>query len=84
MEYSASHERLQLEMTLDKDALKSKEGQLCSKLQVKSSSKLVKQMKMRPRMSRPAAVRGSPYRHSYWRRYRNFLLKSSNRKLPRQ
>ena len=40
--------------------------------------------KMRPRMCRPAAVHGSPYRHSYWRRYRKSRLKSYNEELPRQ
>ena len=43
---------------------------------VGSSSNLVKRMKTRPRMRRPAAVRGSPYRHSYWRRYRKARQRS--------
>ena len=65
MEYFVSHEPLKLKITLEKDASKSAEGKRCLKWEAKSSSNLVKRIKMRRRIHRPATVRGSPYRDSY-------------------
>jgi len=79
MEYSASDEGQKLQMTPCEGVYMSADGKGSSKSAVKSSSNLVKRMKTRPRMHRPAAVRGSPYRHSYWRRYRQSQLRSYKR-----
>jgi len=60
---SHEHESLQFQITPDKGAMSSARTQVDSQpYKVKSSSNIVKRMKMRPRTRRPAAVRGSPYR----------------------
>ena len=75
-----SHGVEQQEMTPEVDALKEEEGQLHSKSEMRSSSNLVKRMKIRPWTRRPAVVHRFPYRHFYWRRFRNSQLHSYKRK----
>jgi len=62
----------------------SADGKGSSMSTVESSSNLVKQMKTRPKMRRPAAVRGSPYTHSYWRRYQQTRRRSYKRTVGRE
>jgi len=70
MAYATADEGQKVEITPRKGAYMCADGKGSVKSAVDSSSNLVKRMKTRPRMRKPAAVRGSPYRHSYWRRYR--------------
>jgi len=75
-----SHRVEQQEMTPEVDALKEEEGQLRSKSEMGSCSNLVKRMNIRPWTRRPAVVHGSPYKHFYWRPFRNSQLHSYKRK----
>jgi len=77
---SGDHGVEQQQMNLEVDVLKGEQGQLPLKAEMGSCSNLVKRTKMRPRTRRPVAVHGSPYRHSYWRRFRNSRLHPYKRK----
>jgi len=79
-----SHGMLQFQSTPDKGVIKSADREEDSQPKGKSSSNIVKRMKMRPRTRRPAAVRGSPYRQSIWRCYRHGRKKSDSGKVGRE